>query len=147
MSRKESAENCQYCQKPLSESSKRKKVATWESYFCSYDCYKSRRIRAGHDIRETLFELERGVCQICGLDAHDMFRRFNALTSTSQRKRFLSKHWPAFKIKSKSKIFDDPKEGHFWQGDHIVPVVEGGGTLTSRTYEHCAPMSRKGDEY
>ena len=142
--RKDSVKTCQYCQKALKESSEMKRVATWESFFCSYDCYKSRRIRAGHDIRETLFELERGVCQICHVDAHDMFRRVHVLTSTSERRRFLSTHWPAFQTQTKAKIFNDPKEGDFWQADHIIPVVEGGGTCDiSNLRTLCTPCHEK----
>jgi len=37
----------------------------------------------------------------------------------------LQKH--KFHVKAASSILTNPKEGDFWQADHIVPVSEGGG--------------------
>ena len=102
----------------------------------SYDCYKKRNIRAGYNIRESMFELERGVCQICGIDAHDMFRRFKMLVDLSKRKLFLSQQWPQFKINGKTKLYLDPMEGDFYQIDHIVPVVEGGYMFVVFFFSH-----------
>ena len=42
-----------------------------------------------------------------------------------ERLALLQKH--KIKVKAAGSVLTNPKEGDFWQADHIVPVSEGGG--------------------
>jgi len=89
--------------------------------FCSGSC-RARFFgkRNGASLRRQLFDLERGVCQQCGFDCHDLWQ--NLLTSSPERrKKKLEELAPD--IKSPSKV----TEGSLWQADHVVPVWRGGG--------------------
>ena len=109
---------------------------------CSYDCYKSRRIRAGHDIRETLFELERGVCQIW-VSTHTHVSTFQCLDEYVAAKTISFQTLASIQDKEQVEDFDDPRV-IFGRGDHIVPVVEGGGTCDiSNLRTLCTPCHEK----
>jgi len=63
---------CNLCHEPMPES---KCVAEWQSQFCSFECFQRKAIRLSSGaIRRQLFDMERGVCQLCGLDAHSLFK-------------------------------------------------------------------------
>lgn len=73
------------------------------------------------------------MCQKCGIDAHDLFRRTLPL-GPHERKALLLRDAPSF---GKGKILDNIvhsgrqiAEGLFWHADHIRGVVEGGGLCT-----------------
>ena len=47
---------------------------------CSWECSQERLVRSSGDaIRRQLFALEQGVCQLCGLDAVELFQRYKSL--------------------------------------------------------------------
>jgi hypothetical protein len=57
---------------------------------------------------------DRGICALCGLDTIEFYRRFQRL--------------PPLKRKALRRRLDmHVKRRSFWDADHIVPVVEGGG--------------------
>lgn len=127
-------------------------VAAWQSTYCSYACAKRQLVRlSGSEIRRQLFEMEKGICQICSLDAHSLWKqvcidccllnmlRFVPFVVTylqfyctkvlavepPERLALLQKH--NFKVRAAGSILTSPKAGDFWQADHIIPVSEGGG--------------------
>lgn len=78
-------------------------------------------------------QIEHGICQKCGIDAHDLFRRTLPL-GPQERKALLLRDAPSF---DRGKILDSIVhsgrqlvEGLFWHADHIRGVVEGGGLCT-----------------
>lgn len=89
--------------------------------FCSGNC-RARFFgkRNGTSLRRQLFDLERGVCQKCGVDCHDLWQTL-LTSSPERRKKKLEELAP--EIKSPSKV----TEGSLWQADHVVPVWRGGG--------------------
>ncbi|KAL7452364.1 hypothetical protein ACHAWC_004087, partial [Mediolabrus comicus] len=55
-----------------------------DATYCSWKCAEEGRVRRGNmysstKIRAALFELERGICQICQIDAHGLFERIKCL--------------------------------------------------------------------
>lgn len=95
--------------------------------YCSYACGQEILLRAGSSslIRRQIFALEQGVCQLCNTDCHALFLHVKRLTPPERVQYFMSLEC-AFKCVDKAAVLD-PKEGHFWQADHVLPVIEGGG--------------------
>lgn len=143
------------------------------NFFCSADCWSTfRMVTSGKYSRMQLFEIQLGVCQLCGFDMHTLYhkvsygagcpvgnwstcidvrtRQVHRLEAVSLRTRALqesawAKHHRALiaqdapapaaaqkLLNALNKLISqqarDNIEGVFWQADHIVPVVHGGGT-------------------
>lgn len=94
--------------------------------YCSFSCGEELLLRAGSSslIRRQLFAMEAGVCQLCGRDAQALFHKVKSLTPPERVQELMQlgvlKHFPEAAIQR-------PQEHHFWQADHELPVVEGGG--------------------
>lgn len=101
------------------------------SPFCSEACRKQARLMTDASVaRKQLFELERGVCQRCGLNAHELHGRLAALGAAHARERLLrDSGFPADRATALARAAAIA-EGDLWQADHIVPVSEGGGECT-----------------
>lgn len=73
------------------------------STFCGKDCSEAFYIKSRPDhARLRVFERDKGVCGLCGVDV---------FAGTGRRPRSRG-------------------TGDLWQADHIIPVVEGGGECT-----------------
>ncbi len=80
--------------------------------FCSDECVHQWKLRTDPGyLRERVFERDRGVCALCGLDT-EALRRDKRKLDFNARRRF-EKEWGTRR--------------RLWDADHIVPVVEGGG--------------------
>eukprot|EP00049_Salpingoeca_infusionum_P012856 m.238807 g.238807 ORF g.238807 m.238807 type:complete len:519 (-) comp15288_c0_seq57:417-1973(-) len=85
---------CTYCGKEVSvcmatsSVSKRSKQQRYNQ-FCSHDCWEAYNVQTGKGsgVRRALYELERGVCQLCDLDCHALYQQVNALGLLIQLKR------------------------------------------------------------
>jgi len=103
------------------------------AHYCSYKCAETGRLRRGGmysstRIREQLFALEKGVCQMCGVDAHSLFVKLQALQPAERLNCLLNAKWKLpRKCKSTDRLLGDPQEHDLWQADHKVAVAEGGG--------------------
>jgi 5-methylcytosine-specific restriction endonuclease McrA len=62
-------------------------------------------------LREKVFERDRGVCAMCGLDTEALRKNKRKLDYAARRQ--FEKDWGARR--------------NLWDADHTVPVVEGGG--------------------
>jgi 5-methylcytosine-specific restriction enzyme A len=83
--------------------------------FCSDECVHEWRLRTDPGyLREQVLQRDHGVCAICGLDALEFYRRFRLLPSRKRSALRRSLDMP-------------PHRENFWDADHVVPVVEGGG--------------------
>jgi len=82
--------------------------------FCSDWCVEEWRLRSdpGH-MRDRVFERDRGVCSLCGLDCIAQFRHIRRLRGSARAKAV--SEWGLRGRKT------------LWDADHTVSVAEGGG--------------------
>ncbi len=102
---------CRNCQGPMTDD-KRK-------HNCSPKCVYEWRAKTSPTImRHRVFERDKGVCALCGVDTFEAWKE---------------KH----KLKNTYRAAGD------WQADHIVPVVEGGGECGVEGYRTlCIPCHK-----
>ncbi|XP_068575523.1 LOW QUALITY PROTEIN: DNA annealing helicase and endonuclease ZRANB3 [Cebidichthys violaceus] len=114
---------CLSCQQACSTTG-----GAWDTRFCSHRCQEEFQLRSSQTyMRLRVLEAERGVCQHCGLHAHDLFLKVRD-APPSQRKDMLENTWLAqLSLKQLNEMIRAPVEGDFWQVDHIRPVYSGGG--------------------
>ncbi|XP_051549131.1 DNA annealing helicase and endonuclease ZRANB3 [Myxocyprinus asiaticus] len=113
---------CLSCQKPSREHS------GWAGGFCSPACMEDFQLRSNQSfMRARVLETEQGVCQHCGLNAHQLYLQVRDAPCT-HRKEILDNTWLAqLPLKQLNEMIHNPVEGQFWQVDHINPVYRGGG--------------------
>ncbi len=82
--------------------------------FCSEFCVEEWRLRTnpGH-LRDRVFERDRGVCAVCGVNCIAEYAHIRRLKGVARLKAVA-----AWGLKSRKSL---------WDADHIVPVAEGGG--------------------
>lgn len=92
--------------------------------FCSQGCIDEHRIRTQPAFAKArVYERDHGVCALCGLDT--------AASIKGPSVRF--SRWPSATANS------------FWDLDHIVPVVEGGGACGLENYRTLCKPCHKGE--
>ncbi|EHA98293.1 Zinc finger Ran-binding domain-containing protein 3 [Heterocephalus glaber] len=119
---------CLHCQHPTCQTKQEYTTNTWDSWFCSLKCQEEFWIRSNNSyLRSRVFEIEHGVCQLCNVNAQELFLRLRDAPK-SQRKNLLDATWTSkLSLEQLNEMIRNPGEGHFWQVDHIRPVYEGGG--------------------
>lgn len=119
---------CLHCQHPTCQTKQACKVNAWDSRFCSLKCQEEFWIRSNNSyLRAKVFETEHGVCQLCNVNAQELFLRLRDAPK-SQRKKLLDATWTSkLPLEQLNEMIRNPGEGHFWQVDHIKPVYGGGG--------------------
>ncbi|XP_005868936.1 PREDICTED: DNA annealing helicase and endonuclease ZRANB3 isoform X1 [Myotis brandtii] len=119
---------CLRCQQPTGQTKQECKANAWDSRFCSQNCQEEFWIRSNNSyLRAKVFEIEHGVCQLCNLNAQELFLRLRDAPK-SQRKSLLDVTWTSkLPLDQLNEMVRAPGEGHFWQVDHIRPVFGGGG--------------------
>ncbi|XP_068401315.1 DNA annealing helicase and endonuclease ZRANB3 isoform X1 [Eschrichtius robustus] len=119
---------CLRCQQPTCQSKQEHKANAWDSRFCSLKCQEEFWIRSNNSyLRAKVFEIEHGVCQLCNLNAQELFLHLRDAPK-SQRKNLLDITWTSkLPLEQLNEMIRNPGEGHFWQVDHIKPVSGGGG--------------------
>ncbi|XP_063733742.1 DNA annealing helicase and endonuclease ZRANB3 isoform X2 [Eleginops maclovinus] len=114
---------CLSCQHPCSTTG-----GSWDTRFCSHKCQEEFQLRSSQTyMRSRVLQVEQGVCQHCGLHAHELFLKVRD-APPDRRKEMLESTWLAqLSLKQLNVMIRAPVEGDFWQVDHIRPVYSGGG--------------------
>jgi len=121
---------CAWCGGQLPRASRLEGV---ESTYCSRECAEQGRLKRGgmfasSRVREQIFALEGGICRMCGINAHAVYTRVTALHPAERLNALINANWRLPKTaKAMERLLQNPKEGDFWQADHIKAVAEGGG--------------------
>ncbi|XP_055022930.1 DNA annealing helicase and endonuclease ZRANB3 [Boleophthalmus pectinirostris] len=79
---------CLSCQQPCSTTG-----GAWDTRFCSHKCQEDFQLRSSQSfMRSRVLEVEQGVCQTCGLQAHQLYLKVRD-APPSQRKHLLHNTW------------------------------------------------------
>lgn len=110
--------------------------------FCSDQCVHEWRIKTDPGyVRFAVYERDQGVCSLCGLDTVALEREM--WRWIGERKDARTYRWhDADRWKTDHGIPSNRQT--FWDADHIVPVVEGGGECDLDNYRTlCIPCHRR----
>uniref|UniRef100_A0A8C5SND6 RanBP2-type domain-containing protein n=1 Tax=Laticauda laticaudata TaxID=8630 RepID=A0A8C5SND6_LATLA len=135
---------CLSCQKPTIQVEPNSTYTAWDTRFCSLKCQEDFFFYTNNSyLRTKVFEIEHGVCQLCGLNAQEFYLCLRD-APRSQRKDLLEKSWMSkLPLKQLNEIILNPTEGHFWQVDHIKPVFSGGGQCTLENFQTLCTVCHK----
>ncbi|XP_038058239.1 DNA annealing helicase and endonuclease ZRANB3-like isoform X2 [Patiria miniata] len=129
---------CVFCGKATASSTEAEthQSAAWDMRYCSEKCKDEHNLRWKNTkyIRQQLLEAERGVCQICGLEAQQLCNIIRD-AAKSERKDLLERStFSKMSTQRLNEIIRNPSSGQFWHADHIVAVHEGGGLCSLDNY-------------
>ncbi|XP_060113100.1 DNA annealing helicase and endonuclease ZRANB3 [Heteronotia binoei] len=132
---------CLSCQKPATVFDQ---TSVWDTRFCSHKCQDDFLIRSSQSyMRTQVFEIEHGVCQMCSLNAQEMYLTVRDAPK-NQRKSLLESSWLSkLPLTQLNEIILNPTEGHFWQVDHIKPVYSGGGQCSLENLQTLCTVCHK----
>ncbi|XP_074158004.1 DNA annealing helicase and endonuclease ZRANB3 isoform X6 [Sminthopsis crassicaudata] len=135
---------CLHCQQPTCKSDQQHNMSAWDSRFCSQKCQEEFWIRSNNSyLRAKVFEIEHGVCQLCNLNAQELFLSLRDAPK-NQRKNLLQTTWISkLSIEQLNEMMINPVEGHFWQVDHIRPVYSGGGQCSLENLQTLCTVCHK----
>ncbi|XP_034280046.1 DNA annealing helicase and endonuclease ZRANB3 isoform X2 [Pantherophis guttatus] len=135
---------CLSCQKPTIQVEPTLTFTAWDTRFCSLKCQEDFFFYTNNSyLRTKVFEIEHGICQLCGLNAQELYLCVRDAPK-SQRKDLLEKSWMSkLPLKQLNEIILNPTEGHFWQVDHIKPVFSGGGQCTLENFQTLCTVCHK----
>ncbi|KAJ3673121.1 hypothetical protein LUZ60_006495 [Juncus effusus] len=122
---------CKLCQEPCN-GKLAKSPEYFEDLFCKLSCFQEFRIRTSQRaLRQALFEIEHGVCDICKLDCSALVKGLRPL-SVRRRIEYIKNFAPKIAAKKNllNKLANEPKEGNSWHADHKIAVYNGGGECT-----------------
>ena len=139
---------CAWCGKKLSRGHQKA-----DATYCSQECAEEGRLRRGgkfasSQIRSAVFALEGGKCTLCGLDARALYEQILVLQPAERLNRLLDANWKLpTSAKGVENLLQNPKEGDFWQADHIQAVAEGGGSCGLENLRTlCVPCHQRETE-
>uniref|UniRef100_F6QFI7 RanBP2-type domain-containing protein n=1 Tax=Callithrix jacchus TaxID=9483 RepID=F6QFI7_CALJA len=135
---------CLHCQQPTWQTKQACQANAWDSRFCSLKCQEEFWIRSNNSyLRAKVFETEHGVCQLCNVNAQELFLRLRDAPK-SQRKNLLDATWTSkLPLEQLNEMIRNPGEGHFWQVDHIKPVYRGGGQCSLHNLQTLCTVCHK----
>ena len=118
---------CAWCAAPLQSISSTLGVT---ATYCSQECTEQGRIHRGSSssLRIQMFSLEAGVCRRCHVNAHALYLRILSMAPAERLNALCDAKWrlPQSRV-ALNNLLSNPLECYFWEVDHIVAVIEGGG--------------------
>ena len=124
-------------------------------FFCSRKCFdESMTVSSGGYVRAKLFERDQGVCSLCGMDTEPfrrtlvpfqedlthplMFTLYPMIVLTLR-----SEGWTNVRLRGSGCYPEAIEFKSFWEADHILPVVEGGGECSLENYRTLCYICHK----
>ncbi|XP_061464906.1 DNA annealing helicase and endonuclease ZRANB3 isoform X2 [Rhineura floridana] len=135
---------CLNCQKPTVQIDQKSISTAWDTRFCSHKCQDDFFFRTSQSyLRTKVFEIEHGVCQMCSLNAQELYLCVRDAPK-NHRKSLLESSWMSkLPLTQLNEIILNPTEGHFWQVDHIKPVYRGGGQCSLENLQTLCTVCHK----
>jgi 5-methylcytosine-specific restriction enzyme A len=110
---------------------------------CSPKCSEEWRCKTSPShMRDLLHQRDKGICALCGTDTDDLKRQHNAMAGpngygwggdTEEKDTFLRLHGVPH-----GRVCSD-----WWDADHIIPVIEGGGECNLSNFRTlCIPCHK-----
>ena len=115
--------------------------------FCSHECVNTWKLKTdpGH-VRVMVFARDQGVCALCGLDTVQWARERRVEWTALQRRAADLTYYEASAAREAFRR-EHPhyfSRQTYWDADHIVPVVEGGGECDLDNYRTlCIPCHKR----
>jgi 5-methylcytosine-specific restriction protein A len=139
---------CRWCNGPLSG-----RRTAW----CSQKCVDEYLERSTSP-RSRVFERDGGICAGCGVDMHTLRHRFDRVMRRlfarghfdlmeAFGKHYISKGYPVHGGYYKRGRWFNPYQSSrtWWEADHILPVVEGGGECGLDNYRTLCVLCHKAE--
>ena len=87
--------------------------------YCSQDCIDEWLLRSRSEVAaQKVFERDRGICAVCGVDCELLFRQLRGLPWLERHELCRQYGIPVHRLSGK----------RIWDVDHITEVVKGGGS-------------------
>jgi 5-methylcytosine-specific restriction enzyme A len=117
----------------------RKVVIPKNKHNCSRACSEEWALKTSPSLmRRAVYERDNGVCALCATDTVANREGF-------RKRKYSPAGSTAWKEKEVLAEYGMTSEsGHWWEADHIIPVIEGGGECGLEGYRTlCIPCHRK----
>jgi 5-methylcytosine-specific restriction endonuclease McrA len=99
--------------------------------WCGKDCYEAAALRCDTAfITRRVWERDKGVCAACGVDTQAIQKRLIRM----RERAVYSKRIHSFQRWRRVKAKYTGGADHYWEADHIIPVIEGGGCSGPENY-------------
>lgn len=125
---------CRWCKQEIQDRKRRT--------FCSDVCVGEHRIRTDPGyVREAVFARDKGICACCGFDTETVDIRIKQLAQLDPH-NFGAYGRAAQQVKQELGIPWNRQT--YWDADHIVPVIKGGGACGLDNYRTlCVPCHQR----
>ncbi len=115
---------CRYCLRP---------VPKGRRTMCSRECAHEWMLRRDMGyVRQQVYQRDKGVCAICGVDTREVAKAIEELHRTVLESYGYTRYGSVWATWYAGLGID--RRGSLWDADHIVPVVEGGGGCGLENY-------------
>jgi 5-methylcytosine-specific restriction enzyme A len=118
-----------------------RKVIPKNKHNCSRKCSEEWALKTCPRLmRRAVFARDKGICGRCGADTEAIQSSYRAARKPHGTEYCI----PMEKLRKELGITGSCEPLHWWEADHIIPVVEGGGECGLEGYRTlCIPCHRK----
>lgn len=112
--------------------------------FCGQECVDAWVVKTNPTrMREVVFKRDKGVCALCGTDTIEWERVVRAEWARIKQGRTFEDRQAQQRFRETYPAFFSHRTS-YWDADHIVPVVEGGGECSTENIRTlCIPCHKQ----
>lgn len=110
------------------------------SSWCSDECMDAYFTATDSNwLRRKVFERDKGICAICGIDAEALQNRLNYMHYEQRTEAFAVLRENGFNVPG----YGTSSCGSLWEADHLEPLDEGGSWELSNIQTLCTPHHKE----